>query len=136
MMAFVETKLKENAPALPGWEIIQKPGHITNNARGGSLIQARNAVNMGKNNPPTINNALNECLHISIPFQNEKLHIFLVYIHPTSAIDTLFTKASLYKYSIIVGDLNVDARKKRHINMFLNNSNFKQKKTEPHIYNE
>ena len=67
----------------------------------------------------------NETLHMSIPFQGEKLHIFLVYNHPNSRIeDTIFTKAALYKYAIIIGDFNINRAKRKHIDNFLNVCNF------------
>ena len=79
---------------------------------------------MGKENPPRINNLLNNCIHFTLPFQNEKLHVFLVYIHPNSIIeDTIFTKAALYKFSIIIGDFNVNMRKNQQISDFINNTN-------------
>jgi hypothetical protein len=69
---------------------------------------------MGKENQLHITNPLNEALHFTIPYQNDKLHIFLVYIHPMAPIENnIFTKASLYKYCIIIGDLNLNKQKKK-----------------------
>lgn len=129
----VETKLRGNTTPLNSWEIIQQNGNVVNaNIRGGSLVQANSNLKLGKANPPVINNNLNSCLHFTIPFQANKLHVFLVYIHPTSPIDdTIFTKAALYEYSVIIGDLNPDARKKQQIDFFTQNSNFVRIKTPP-----
>lgn len=55
-------------------------------------------MRLQKNNPPIINNPLNETIHFSIPFKDDRKHIFLVYIDPRSNIeDTIFPKAVLYK---------------------------------------
>ena len=58
---FVETKTKQNhSTAFQDWSIIKKKGNIVNkNIWGGSLIQARRNLNIGKENPPRINNPLN-----------------------------------------------------------------------------
>ena len=51
---------------------------------------------------------------------------------PTALIDeTIFTKAALYKYSIIVGDFNVNKAKLKQIKIFLDNSTFKKAVTPP-----
>lgn len=129
----VETKSKENTSPLNNWDIIQQKGNIVNtNIRGGSLVQAKQQVKLGKANPPAINNTLNSCLHFTIPFRKSKLHILLVYIHPTSLIEeTIFTKAALYEYCVIIGDFNPSARKKQQLNFFLQNSDFVRMNTPP-----
>jgi hypothetical protein len=131
---FVETKTKkETNIKYQNWNTIQKNGNITNkNSRGGSLIQVHPSIKMGKENQLHITNPLNEALHFTTPYQNDKLHIFLVYIHPTARIENnIFTKASLYKYCIIIGDLNLNKQKKRQLKIFLDNSNFKRHPTLP-----
>ena len=71
-------------------------------------------VKLGKANPPAINNFLNDCLHFTLPYMNDKIHIFLVYIHPHAKLENaIFVKAALYKYAIIIGDLNVNKKKKQ-----------------------
>lgn len=68
---------------------------------------AKKSLAMKVENSPRINNLRNECIYTSIPLSNEKLHILLVYIHVSSAIDeTIFIKTSLYPNSIIIGDFN------------------------------
>lgn len=130
----VETKTKcINSVKYRNWRTLQLQGNlITNIPRGGSILQTDPSLNMGKANPPKLNNLLNECLHITIPFQNDNLHIFLVYIHPTSKIEeNIFVKASLYKYAIIIGDLNVNKTKNKQISDFIKNSNFEKWITPP-----
>lgn len=130
----VETKNKEYIRAYRDWNIIQLKGNIANvNIRGGCLTQAKKNLQMGKENPPRINNLKNNCLHLTFPYHNSKLHIFLVYIDNNSTIEeTIFTKACLYEYSIIIGDFNPNtARKKNQLRHFLNNSNFMQIHTPP-----
>lgn len=110
---FVETKTKDPI-RYKDWSVIQRNGTIVNkNCRGGVIAKAHKSINLGKANPPITNNALNDCMHITMPFKDEKLHIFIAYIHPNSDIEeTIFVKASLYKYAIIIGDLNVKQKKK------------------------
>lgn len=131
---FVETKTKENSSThYKNWDVLQFNGNmVNNNTRGGSLVQVDPTLKMNKENPPRINNPLNEATHFSIQFQGDKLHILLVYIHPTSNIEeTIFTKAALYKYCIIIGDFNVNRTKNRQLQTFLNNSSFKKADTPP-----
>lgn len=129
----VETKHKADMHAYGNWSIIQQKGNVVNNnIRGGCLAQCDSKLQMGRSNPPRINNPLNNCLHFTLPFNKSKLHIFLVYIHPHSLIeDTIFVKASLYEHVMIVGDFNVNQQKKRQIQTFLDNSNFTQINTLP-----
>lgn len=133
MLVETKTKCSNMDTRYRNWKTLQLNGNlITNYARGGSMIQTHPNLNMGKANPPKINNLLNECLHITIPFQNDHLHIFLVYIHPTSKIEeNVFVKASLYKYAIIIGDLNVNKTKNKQIYNFTNNTNFEKWITPP-----
>lgn len=132
---FVETKTGINTLTnYRDWITIQKHGNVVNtNVRGGSLIQCAKHLKIGKANPPHFNNPLNETIHCTIPFKNNKIHIFLTYIHPNSATieDNLFVKASQYEYAIIIGDFNVNNRKKKQIQHFLNNSDFVQISTPP-----
>lgn len=132
---FVETKTKEESnTSYKDWSVIQHNGNLIHNkTRGGSLVQARPDLKIGKANPPAINDHLNECIHFTVPFIEDKLHIFLVYIHPNLRIEeNIFTKACLYKYSLIIGDFNINNRfKKRQLTNFLQNSNFEQWKTAP-----
>lgn len=131
---FVEAKTTLNSNTqYRNWDKISFSGNqIHNKTRGGSLVQAHPTLKMGKENPPRINNLLNETIHFTVPFLGEKLHIFLVYIHPHSRIEeTIFTKASLYKYSIIIGDVNLNRQKKKQLSNFLNNTNFEQHQTPP-----
>lgn len=132
---FVEAKTKATSnTAYKDWNILQHDGfQLHNHTRGGSLIQAHPELNIGKENPPRINNPLNECLHFNIPFRDDRLHIFLVYIHPNSRIEeNIFTKSSLYKYSIIIGDFNINNRvKKRQLNNFIQNTDFIKYETPP-----
>lgn len=106
---FVETKLK-NFSSYQDWNILHKPGNIVNrNTRGGSLVMTKKFVRLGKANPPKLNNPANDCLHFTAPFKKDKLHIFLVYVHPESLVEaTIFVKASLYDNAIIIGDFNVN----------------------------
>lgn len=131
----VEAKTTENSnTSYNDWSVIQFNGNqIHNKTRGGSLVQAQPNLGIGKANPPTINHDLNECIHFTVPFADDKLHIFLVYIHPMAKIEeNIFIKASLYKYSLIVGDFNANNRaKKRQLNNFLQNSNFQKWETAP-----
>lgn len=115
------------------WKTINKQGYqLTNHPRGGSLVQAAPKLKLIKENPPRLNNPLNECIHFALPFEKEKLHIFLIYIHHTSKIEeTIFTKASLYKYSMIIGDWNFNNRKNKQLDNFLRNANFIKGETAP-----
>ena len=129
---FVETKTKPDSnTTYRDWVVIQRNGNIVNqNVRGGSLIQVSPNLRPRKANPPAVNNPLNEISHFAIPFQKDFLHIFLCYIHPTSAIEeSLFTKAALYKYSLIIGDLNINRFKAKQIKTFRDNSLFLQAAT-------
>lgn len=132
---FVETKTKnDSSVGYQNWNIIHHPGNIVNtNLRGGSLIQLNPRFKLIKTNAPAINNPLNDCLHIAVPFKNDQLHLFLVYFHPNSLIEeTVFTKAALCKYSIIIGDFNVNnSRKRKQLTRFLNTSGFSKYETEP-----
>lgn len=130
---FVETKIREDqALEYQDWNILNHIGEKDERVRGGSLVKCHPSLRMGKANPPSINNRKNETLHFTLPFKEEKLHIFLVYIHPCSKIEeTIFTKALQYKYAIIIGDFNVNKVKKRQINNFIQNSNFIQVPTMP-----
>lgn len=132
---FVETKTKNDSTiGYQNWNVIHHPGNIVNtNLRGGSLIQLHPRFQLIKTNAPSINNPLNDCIHVAIPFKNDQLHLFLVYFHPNSLIEeTVFTKANLYKYSIIIGDFNINnSRKKRQLTRFLTTSGFNKYETEP-----
>lgn len=131
---FVESKTKEGSNTkYRNWSSIQRNGNIVNNnARGGSLIQVHPSLKMGKANSPRVNNPLNEVTHFTIPFQNNLLHIFLVYIHPTSKIEeNLFIMASRFKYAIIIGDFNFNAAKHKQINTFLSGTSFEMANTPP-----
>lgn len=129
----VETKTKPTEMTdFHNWQYIQKHGNIQDKARGGSLVLMSPALELGKANPPAINNPLNECLHFTIPFQQDKIHIFLIYIHPFSDIEeTIFTKACLYKYAIIIGDFNINKKKNKQLKNFLDNSDFHKTETSP-----
>lgn len=132
---FVETKTKDNsAVGYRNWNVVHHPGNTLNtNLRGGSMIQLHPEIKLIKSNPVTINNPLNDCLHVAVPFTNDRLHIFLTYIHPTSLIEeNIFSQASRCKYCIIIGDLNVNrVQKKRQLSRFLKTSNFEVYETEP-----
>lgn len=131
---YVEAKIKDSHNVnYRDWTIIKKIGHKEQNTRGGSLIQCHPSLKISKENPPVVNNPMNEVTHFSVPFKNDKLHIFLVYFHPNSLIEeTLFTKASIYQYAIIVGDFNAGTRRKmKPIEQFLKNSNFARAETPP-----
>lgn len=132
---FVESKTKENNTVVyKNWKIIQQNGaQIHNHARGGSLVKVHPDLKMGKTNAPRINNPLNECIHFTIPYIDDKLHIFLVYIHPHSRIEeNIFTMATLHKYAVIIGDLNVTNKaKKKQLNDFIRNTNFVKYDTPP-----
>lgn len=132
---FVESKIKKDSTTnYRNWQVLQYEGNqIHNHTRGGSLIQVHPDIPMGKANSPRINNPLNECLHFTIPFHNDKLHIFLVYIHPNSRMEeNIFVKASLYKYSMIIGDFNINNRaKKRQLTNFIENTDFIKFDTPP-----
>lgn len=132
---FVETKTRESSAInYQNWNIIHQPGNVVNtNLRGGSLIQLHPCFKLNKTNPPAINNALNSCLHITTPFLDDRLHIFLTYIHPMSLIEeNIFIKAALCKYAIVIGDFNVcNNRKKKQLDKFIKTTNFEIYKTEP-----
>lgn len=133
---FVETKTRSDKEPVTfrNWKIIQQNGVlIHNHARGGSLVKIHPAIKLIKANSPRINNPLNECIHFAIPFLNDKLHIFLVYIHPNSSIEeNIFTMSTLYKYVLVVGDFNVTSRiKKRQLTNFLSNTSFVKYDTPP-----
>ena len=131
---FVETKTAlDTSTNYRNWTVLQKPGNsLTTTARGGCLVQMHPNVKLGKANPPAINNFLNDCLHFTLPYMNDKIHIFLVYIHPHAKLENaIFVKAALYKYAIIIGDLNVNKKKNKQIQSFIINSNFIQANTGP-----
>ena len=114
---FVETKTKENSNTrYRTWNVLQFNGNVVNNyTRGGNLVQIDPTLKMKKENPPRINNPLNEVTHFTVPFQGDKMHIMLVYIHPTSSIEeTIFIKAALYKYCLIIGDFNVNKTRTKY----------------------
>lgn len=132
---FVESKTKAEANTqYRNWNILRHDGNIANaNIRGGSLVQAHPSLKLGKANPPCINNGLNDVIHCTIPFKEDKLHIFLVYIHPTSSIEgAILNMAARFKYTIIIGDFNVNnAAKKKQLNDFIRNTNFVKASTPP-----
>lgn len=130
---FVETKIKkEVAVKYRNWNIVQIHGNVINNARGGSLALLKHNFKMRKENAPITNNRLNEALHFSIPFMDNHLHVFLLYIHPLYNIDdTILTKARMFKYAIIIGDFNLNRTKSKQLKTFLFNSDFKKILTEP-----
>lgn len=80
-------------------EYHKKDGFITKNVRGGSLVQASTCLRNKRENAPQINNNLNEAIHFSILFMNDKLQIFLVHIHHTyvQIDDIILTEPALYK---------------------------------------
>lgn len=130
---FVETKLRDDLDIqYKNWNIIKHIGEKDLRARGGSLIKCHPSLKMGKENPPSINNKKNETLHFTLPFKNDKIHVFLVYIHPWSKIEeSIFIKAAQYKYSLIIGDFNVNKTKNKQINEFLKNNHFEKVLTPP-----
>lgn len=131
---FVESKTKPDTDTTyQNWNILRCNGNIVNhNIRGGSLVQVHPNLKMGKANPPQINNPLNNALHFTLPFQDDKLHIFLIYIHPSSNIEeNIFTKATQYKYAIIIGDFNINQTKRKQIDNFLKNTEFAKVDTPP-----
>lgn len=105
---FVEAKIKEqHNTSYRDCDVISRMGHVSNNTCGGSLVQCHSNLNISKNNAHSLNNNLNEAIYFSIPFKIEKLHIFLIYIHPHLEIEeTIFTRAALYRYSKILVDFN------------------------------
>ena len=131
---FVESKTKPDANTnYQNWHILRCDGNIVNNnIRGGSLVQVHPNLKMGKANAPQINNPLNNALHFTIPFQDDKLHIFLIYIHPSSNIEeNIFSKAMQYKYAMIIGDFNINQTKRKQLNNFLKNTHFVKVDTPP-----
>lgn len=74
----VETKTKTSTITdYKNWKTIKQQGNqITNYPRGGSIVQGAPKLSLKKENPPRINNPLNECIHFSIPFKNDNLHFF------------------------------------------------------------
>jgi len=130
---FVETKTKPGQiTTYRDWLYICKHGNIAQNARGGATVLLRPKVKLGRANPPSLNNPLNDCLHFTIPYQQDLIHVFLVYIHPHSNIEqNILTKACLYKYSILIGDFNLNRNKTTQLNKFLDNSDFIKKQTPP-----
>ena len=117
------------------WSCIQNSGYqLTNYPRGGAAALLHPSIKVGKQNCPKLNNNLNDCLHFTVQIDDldEKLHIFLTYIHPFSKLEeNIFIKASLYKYAIIIGDFNLNKSKNKHLNFFLSHSNFVHYKTNP-----
>lgn len=81
---FVESKTNNSTnTSYRDWSVIQHNGNqIHNKTRGGSLVQAHPRLKIGKANPPSMNHYLNECIHYTVPFTDDKLHIFVVYVHP------------------------------------------------------
>ncbi|KAL3279341.1 hypothetical protein HHI36_016848 [Cryptolaemus montrouzieri] len=88
---------------------------------------------MRKRNAPRINNPLNDSIHFIIPIENDELHIFLIYNHPTSYLEeTILNMAVNYKYSLIIGDFNINnSKKRRNLNNFLQRSSFSMAETPP-----
>lgn len=123
----VETKNKK-LTRYRDWTILERLGTIINkNARGGSLAMGKQHLKMGKANPPHLNDPKNECIHFTLPFKTEKLHIFLLYVHPNSILEnSILTKALLCNYAMIIGDFNPNAQKKKQLASFLSNSDFVQ----------
>ena len=132
---FVETKSKAEKPInYRNWSNIQIIGtQITNYPRGGSMAMAHPSLKLGKQNQPKINNKLNECLHFTIDANlDDKVHIFLTYIHPHAKLEgNIFVKACLFKYSLIIGDFNINKCKNSQLNLFLNSSDFCKHATAP-----
>lgn len=131
---FVETKTKADTNTnYRDWNRMQHNGNLINDtARGGALVQLDPTLKMGKENTPRLNNPLNECIHFSIPFKEDKLHIFVIYIHPHSRLEeNIFIKASLYKYSLIIGDFNMNKQKNKQLKHFTDNAPFKKIHTDP-----
>lgn len=133
---FVETKTNNQSnTSYKNWNILQQNGLTIMNTRGGSLAQIDPKLKMRKENAPRINNPLNEVTHFSIPFLEDRLHILLLYNHPNAAKieDTVFTKATLYKYCLIIGDFNPgkNRTKNTQIQDFLSHTNFKKASTPP-----
>ncbi|KAK9872161.1 hypothetical protein WA026_016215 [Henosepilachna vigintioctopunctata] len=132
---FVETKTKTTSNTnYEDWRCICKHGTIQNrNIRGGALVMAEKTIEIGKGNPPHLNNPWNDVLHFTIPYQDDKIHFFLVYIHHSSQLieENLLIKASQYKYCIILGDFNTNTRKRTQIEKFLRNSDFIKITTPP-----
>ena len=130
----VETKTKDpKVIRHRDWSILQKHGNTLNgNARGGAAVLCAPSLNLRKENPPSLNNALNDCLHFSIPYNNDHIHIFLLYSHATSTIEpTVLHKISQYENVILIGDFNFNQTKSRLMKTFLNNSDFIHHKTNP-----
>ncbi|KAL1516399.1 hypothetical protein ABEB36_000317 [Hypothenemus hampei] len=96
---------------------------IAHKARGGAMVLLDTSVVLGRANPPFLNNLLNDCLHFTIPYRSDKLHILLIYIHWDNERNIL-VKASLYKYAILIRDFNINARKRKQLNDFLYHSDF------------
>ena len=117
------------------WFKSQRNGIILNkNARGGSAILGHPKLNLKRENAPYCSNPYNDILHVSMPLiGNEKLHIFLAYIHPldNKIEENLLIKASQYDYAIIIGDLNMNSMKSKQLSNFCNNSNFCRIRTPP-----
>lgn len=129
----VETKTKiDQTPSYRNWQFLCKHGSVLNNARGGAAALFKPNARIGKANPPSLNNPLNECLHFTIPYGNDKIHFFLVYIHPFSDIEqNIFNKVNLYKHAIVIGDFNINRRKSKQLKTFLENSDFIRRETPP-----
>ena len=64
----VETKTKiDSNTTYRDWNTIQLNGNkITNLPRGGSMVQSHPKLKTRKENPPSINNQLNETIHFSM----------------------------------------------------------------------
>ncbi|KAL3276134.1 hypothetical protein HHI36_020853 [Cryptolaemus montrouzieri] len=86
---------------------------------------------MRKRNAPRINDPLNDSINFIIPIENDELHIFLIYNHPTSYLEETTLNMSVnYKYSLIIGDFNINnSKKRRNLNNFLHRSSFSMAET-------
>lgn len=107
----VETKAHEDTTiSYRDYDVLKLTGSkIGRNVRGGSAVMAHREMRITKQNSPKMNFPTNECLHFSLPFRGDHLHILLTYIHPVCMIDpTLLIKASTYKYCILIGDFNIN----------------------------
>lgn len=132
--AFVETKNKpETNINYRNWTVVTQYENTLNcNTRGGAIFQLHPDTKMRKENPPRINDTRNNAMHISIPFLEDRFHIFLVYVHNNSHIEnSILNKSKLFKYAILLGDFNPNRRRRLQISDFLQSSNFVQISTPP-----
>ncbi|KAL3282073.1 hypothetical protein HHI36_005272, partial [Cryptolaemus montrouzieri] len=129
------TKTKaEDSVQYKDWSIVRHDGNIINhNIRGGSLAQIHPSLGMRKRNAPRINNPLNDSIYFIIHIENDELHIFLIYNHPTSYLEEIILNMAVnYKYSLIIGDFNINnSKKRRNLNNFLQRSSFSMAETPP-----